>query len=637
MRRAAKFLGWTLAVLVLPAGAAAAAAYVFVTSDYVRAQIENHANALSGRKTKIGKLAVDWGWVSHFHLEDVELSNTDWGKADHMFKAKDVEIDIRLWPLIRGDLVLPRLVLRRPEVYLERNQQDQSNWSPAESPVASAAVRQVEPKQRHETPLIGRLEIDDGRVSYIDQKRKLDVTGTVQTATGEAGGEPRAELALKGKLEGEPLSLHFVGGSVLMLRQTEKPYPVDLEVNYGETRLSIKGTLQDPFQYKGANLQLSLAGQDLSQIYPLLGIPGPPTPPYRISGNLENEPGIWRVTKMAWHAGDSDLSGEVTIDRRQKPSHLTAKLASDRLVFADLAPLVGATPGKRGNVSPQQRQTETELEAKGELFPNIPLHVERLRAMNMDVSLDAKRVIAPDYLPVHSLAARFLVQGGQATVEPLTMSFGGGSVTGQLGVDARTDTPTARANLRFHDVSLAEFFRGSRYFDTTKGRLQGQVILTGNGRSLAQVMGTATGNFTMAMTGGSVSDLMVSLAGTQIADALVLYITGDHQIPIRCALGRLSFNHGTVAFQNTLMDTRKSVLHVDGNAALGSQMVNVKITADPKVFDLLDLHAPVLVAGKIRSPKISIGRKIPIPTPDFGGAKDVACDQQIQELLAAKP
>ena len=369
MRRLLKIIGWSIGGLVLLIGLTGMAAYIFATSDFVRAQIENHANAVSGRKTKIARISVDWGWTPHVHLDDVELSNTDWGKADHMFKAQEIEFDIRLWPLLHGDIVLPRLMLRKPELFLERNAQDESNWSPNESPVANTAVKQVQPQHRHQTPLIGRLEIIDGHVGYIDQKRKLDLSGAVSTATGQAGAEPEARLSLKGRLEGQPLTLQFVGGSALMLRETDKPYPVDLDVAYGDTRLTVKGTIQDPFQYTGADLQLSLAGPDLSEIFPLLGIPGPPTPPYRISGKLHREPDIWRVTDMVWHAGDSDLSGDVAIDQRSKPSHLMAHLFSQHLAFADLAPLVGATPGKTGNVSRQQAQTEARLETRGELFP----------------------------------------------------------------------------------------------------------------------------------------------------------------------------------------------------------------------------------------------------------------------------
>jgi hypothetical protein len=632
-----KIIGWSVGVLVLLVGLAGVAAYVFVTSDFVRAQVEKHANAVLGRKTTVARISIDWGWTPHVHLGEVKLSNADWGNADHMFKAQEIELDIRLWPLLHGDIVLPRLTLRKPELYLERNAQDDSNWSPNESPVANTAAKVVQPQHRHQTPLIGRLEIIDGRVGYTDQKRKLDLAGAVSTATGQAGAEPEARLSLQGRLEGQPLALQFVGGSALMLRDTEKPYPVDLDVGYGETSLTVKGTIQDPFQYKGVDLQLSLSGPDLSEIFPLLGIPGPPTPPYRISGKLHREPGIWRVTDVAWHAGDSDLSGDVAVDQQSKPSRLIAHLFSQHLAFADLAPLVGATPGKAGNVSPQQAQTEAHLERRGELFPNVPLHVERLRAMNMDVSLDAKRVIAPSYLPVQSLTTRVQVENGRAIVRPLDIGFGGGKVAGELSVDAANADPTSRVNLRFENVELAAFFRGSRFFDTTDGRLRGRIALGGAGRSLAQVMGSADGDIVITMAGGSVSGLMVSLADLQIASALVLYITGDNRIPIRCAIGRLKLDRGVITFDRTLMDTQKSVLHFDGEAALKTQQLRSKITADTKQFDLLDLHSPVLIEGKIRSPSISLGRKIPIPTPDFGGAKDADCSELTRQLWAVKP
>ena len=87
-----------------------------MTSDYVRSKIEHHANAVSGRRTMIGKISIDWGWTSRVRLDDVAVSNADWGKADHLFKAERIEFDIRLWPLIHGNFVLPTLTLRKPEV-----------------------------------------------------------------------------------------------------------------------------------------------------------------------------------------------------------------------------------------------------------------------------------------------------------------------------------------------------------------------------------------------------------------------------------------------------------------------------------------------------------------------------------------
>ncbi|WP_422001636.1 AsmA family protein [Reyranella sp.] len=643
-RRIGKIVGWTAGVLVALFVLAVGGLYLYLTSDTFRDEAAARASGVLGRKTTIAHIDIDWGWTTDVRLSGVELANAKWAKEPHMLKVEQLDFAIRLWPLLAGDIVLPRLVLRKPEIVVEVGENDQINWALGEAPPAAAATKEiVAPDNRFETPLVGHLRITDGKLSYRDPHRKLDLDGTVSTATGEAGDQPKAELKLKGKLEGQPLAVNFVGGSILMLRDTDQPYPLDLDVTFGATKLKAKGTVQDPFQWTGADVELQMSGNNLADIYPLLGIPGPPTPPYRIAGKLLRESGVWKFAQSRWHVGDSDLTGEVLVDERRKPALLTAKLVSQKLVFADLAPLIGAPPDKPGGtVSPQQRRTQQQLEASGDLFPNVPLKVERLRAMNMDVTLDAKRVIAPPWLPVQALSFRVLVQNGVLTAKPLTMVLlgdgqgGAGTIAGELVIDARTDTPKVRTNLALKDIELRNFFRNSRYFDTTYGKVQGRLALAGVGRSLAQVMGTADGHFSVALGGGSVSSLMVSLAGLQIFDALILYVTGDHRIPIKCAVGRLNFHRGTVTFDRTLLDTEKSVLHVQGSASLISQAIKAEVDAEAKQFDLLDLHGAVIVQGKLRQPQFALGRVFPIPTPVIGTAKDVACGQVTQQLLSAQ-
>jgi len=119
--------------------------------------------------------------------------------------------------------------------------------------------------------------------------------------------------------------------------------------------------------------------------------------------------------------------------------------------------LVSRLPERRTSRD-SRRRLETQLEIKGELFPNVPLHVERLRAMNMDVALDARRVVAPSYLPVQSLTARVRVENGRAVVRPLGMGFGNGRVDGEFSLDASADLPATRTNLRFDDIDLAAIF-----------------------------------------------------------------------------------------------------------------------------------------------------------------------------------
>ncbi len=62
-----------------------------------------------------------------------------------MLKVDQVDFDIRLWPLLGGNLVLPRLVLRKPEVQVETGDKEQLNWSMGETPVVTGAARRWSP------------------------------------------------------------------------------------------------------------------------------------------------------------------------------------------------------------------------------------------------------------------------------------------------------------------------------------------------------------------------------------------------------------------------------------------------------------------------------------------------------------
>ena len=107
MGRTARILTWSAGIFVGLIALGVGAGYLFVTSDDFRSRVERGASAYSGRKTYIAKITIDWGSTAHVHLDGVEVANADWGRADHMLKAEQVDFDIRLWPLLKGDFVLP--------------------------------------------------------------------------------------------------------------------------------------------------------------------------------------------------------------------------------------------------------------------------------------------------------------------------------------------------------------------------------------------------------------------------------------------------------------------------------------------------------------------------------------------------
>lgn len=635
VRKIGRILLWVFGTLVALMVVAAVGVYTLLNSSFLLEQAQGRASNATGRSVTIGAINVDWSWTPVIHLQNVNLANSDWAKAEQMFSADSVAFAIKPWPLLGGHVVLPFIRVEAPKVALEKRKDGTSNWDFNENPVAATAVEAVRPDKRSEAPFIGRLEITKGRISYTDASRKLKLDGDIDIAAGEAaGGDPTVNFKAQGTLEDRPLKLDFTGGAIAMLRDTSKPYPIDLRVDFGATSISLKGTVGDPFTFGDANVQMHLKGPDLADVFPLLGIPAPSTPPYDLAGDLKRTAKEWRLENMKGRIGNSDINGLVAVEPRDKRSFLHADLHSNNLDFDDLGPLIGIPPNTDESASKAQKQEASQMKAEGNLFPDKPMQVEKLRAMDMDVTLDAKKVVAAPYLPVRSITFNVKVDDGNAVLSKLNMSVAGGTISGKMGLDARKDNPLATAELFVKNLDLATFFQNSEYIQTTGGKVGGKVTLQGNGRSLAEVFGGADGAIELGMTGGSFSELILALADLDIQNALFLYITEDHRIPVRCVAGGLTFSNGNAKFSRTLIDTKESVIYVKGNIDLKAQTLKTELDADSKVVSVLNIPAPVLIQGKIRKPKFSLGKGFPLPVPRIGDAEDKPCDKMLNDIFS---
>jgi len=635
VRRVARVFLWIFGVLVALIVVAAIGLYTFLHSSVLLAQAQSRASKATGRAVTIGALDVDWSWTPVIHLRNVDLANSDWGEAERMFTADTLSFAIKPWPLLGGHVVLPFIRIENPTVSLEKRKDGTGNWDFSENPVAATAVEAVRPDERSEAPFIGQLEITKGKIAYRDAARKLKLDGDIDLAAGEAAGsDPTVQFKAEGTLEDRPLKLTFTGGSIAMLRDTEHPYPLDLRVDYGATFITLKGTVGDPFTFGNADVEMHLKGPDLADVFPLLGIPAPSTPPYDLAGQLKRTAKEWRLEDMKGKIGNSDMRGVVAVEPRDKRSFLTAKLTSNNLDFDDLGPLIGLPPNTAETASKEQKKEAAELKAEDNLFPDKPLQVEKLRAMDMDVTLDAKKVNAAPYLPVKAITFNVKVDDGNAQLSKLNMAVAGGTITGKMGLDARKDTPLATAELFAQNLDLATFFKGSEYVETTGGKVGGKVTLEGHGRSLAEVFGTADGAIEIGMTGGSFSELILALADLDIQNALFLYITDDHRIPVRCVAGGLTFSNGNAKFSRTMIDTKESVIYVKGDIGLKAQTLKMELDADSKVVSVLNIPAPILIQGKLREPKFSLGKGFPLPVPRIGDAEDKPCDKMLADIFS---
>ena len=230
----------------------------------------------------------------------------------------------------------------------------------------------------------------------------------VQTQPADQKHEQQIVIDAKGTYGGQPINGHFVGGTVLALRNNAKPYPVDLTAQSGDTQVHLVGTIDHPEQLSGADLQLELQGQDLADLYKLFHLPLAPSPPYSLRGHLDYDNSGKKSASRTSPArvGESDLEGSFTVNRVGQRPEVTADLSSHNVRMADLGGFIGAPPGREEapTEGPKQRAQHAEQNAKPSLLPDTPIDLGKLRSTDYKVHYRGEHIVT-DWAPLDHLDA----------------------------------------------------------------------------------------------------------------------------------------------------------------------------------------------------------------------------------------
>lgn len=600
MRRLLKWTGAIVGVLAL-----ALVVLVLVWDwNWFRGRINEAGTSAAGRDFAVdGDIEVDLAWKPLIRLHQVRLANPEWAEPENMVDIDLVQFRIDLGELLIGRIVLPELLFRAPRIDLQKSAEGEANWEISRASSGGAAVEATVPEDRTEFPIIGLLQIDDGVLRYAAPGDQIDIETKISTAVGAGGKRESITLEGQGTFAEKPFSLRAIAGSLLSLREAEEPYPAAVEIKIGETRLEAEGTVADPIQMEGLNFRMLIEGNDMEEVFPIFGIPLPETPPYRLTGYLRQSGDEWRFEGFDGQMGNSDLSGDLTYLAGQERPKIKAVLVSDRLAFEDLGGLIGVAPGTDEEAA--QQRAEREQRQGGKVLPDTPIELEKLRAADMDVRLQGREVVFPD-LPIQSLDARFLLEGGRLRIEPLKLGVAGGTAAGTVTLDAREDRPSVAADLSLSELSLRSFIDDPQIAEMTGGRFGGHVDLAGGGRSIAEILGTSDGRAAMSMAGGQFSHLLVELSGIDVAEALPFLLGEDGSVRVRCIVGDFDIRQGVMQSRALVIDTTDTNIGGEGTISLREEALDLRFLAEPKDPSPLSGRTPITITGTLASPEVGI-------------------------------
>ena len=407
------------------------------------------------------------------------------------------------------------------------------------------------------------------------------------------------------------------GDSYQKLKSAQEPYPLDIKLSVGKVKANIKGELTEPLEMKGEDVTLDIQGDDMANLFPLIRLVFPSTPPYKLKGRLKHEAQVWSFSNFSGRVGDSDLSGTLRVDTGPKRPVMKADLVSTLLDFDDLAGFIGATPGAApGETTSEEQKKRAAIEKKDDrLFPDQPYNLERLRAMDADVRLRAKQILAPN-LPIDTLVAKLSLNDGVLKFEPVTFGVANGRIELYNTFDASKRPSKVHIDARLLQLDLKRLLGKSTFAQKSLGPIEGRINISGTGESFRELMATASGNTFVVMSGGEVSGLLVELAGLDVAQTLGVLVQGDEPIPVRCAVIDLHGQDGQMGVQTLVLDTTDTVIFGEGKIDLRDEQLDIVLTPVPKDFSPVSLRTFIRVGGSFT--KVSV-----FPDPLKTGTKSL--------------
>jgi AsmA family protein len=600
-RRRARRLLIALALLV---GVPMAIGLAF-DSNWLKGPLERAVSARVGRPFHIhGRLDIVPRWEPRLLMEQVQLANPKWAIEPDTLRIERAEISLALLPLLRGEVVLPQVTLSKPLVALERSVEGANNWT-------LAPDDEPERQRQGRAPTIGRLTVDEGLLLYHDPAQDTALSLEVQT-TEPTPGERGVRFRAGGVFHGQRVAADGTGGAMLSLADTTAPYPLDGRFRVGATAGTVSGSITGLARFTAADLVLDLRGETLSELYRVIGVAFPPTPPYQVRGRLLRATGWWRFREFAGRVGDSDLSGDLDIAYRDQRRRIAGRLQSERLDLDDLGGFVGASPGTGPGetASARQERAAAAAAAKPRLLPDLPIRLERLRATDADVRFTGKSIRGRT--PVENLDTHLVLRDGIMTLQPLNFGVAGGDVVGTLALDGRAQVAGVDGDFEFRRIDLRKLFPGNPTIARSAGLVGGRADLKGNGNSLAEVLGDADGSLGLAMAGGQVSNLVLELAGLDAGEALRLLFRGDKPVGLRCAVADVGVRDGIIETRSVIVDTTDTNLTIEGTVNLASEELDLTLRPLPKDYSLLALRTPLHLRGTFKDPAVRLDDKLAV-------------------------
>ncbi len=310
-----KILGIVAAAIGLLPIVVLALAELWLTEARLRRLVVDQVRMTTGRELRIsGPLDVDVLPAPRILVGDVGFANATWASTPDMLRLERLELAVDWFDLLMGRIDVHRLVLVRPEVFLEIDETGRSNWSlPPNRP--DAAPDSPTPDGSSGAPpalVFDNLRLENGVVRFLDARTGRRDELRIQHVVGlMASDDSPIDLFAALIYDDIPISITGHVGNLpdILADQT---VPVDLEITTAGATLTADGIVTAPRQGRGLALTLTLSGKQTGGLAALARaaverpVSIPALGPYRLTLHVDGDAAAPGLSSLDVAIGDTD-------------------------------------------------------------------------------------------------------------------------------------------------------------------------------------------------------------------------------------------------------------------------------------------------------------------------------------------
>ncbi|GAA0562568.1 AsmA family protein [Rhizomicrobium electricum] len=449
------------------------AAPFIIPVDTYRGRIESAAAEATGRAFKIdGPLRVTL-FPLGVRAKEVTLANVPGGRASVMVSVGDIDLSVKVLPLLTGRIALDKIVLDKPTIALEVDRAGNPNWKFGKESAGSKKKKGTLTLPSG-TELSG-IEVSDGRVTYDNAKtnthRALEhVNVTVGITTADKPVTADGDMTYAGR------KLTF--SAYLATLQTflgSGTTHFDIKADADLMHAAVKG-IMTPDGTTTGDIKLETSNfRDLAAWYgtklPVGGLGK-----LALAARIENKDKVTTFDGLKIVLDGQTMSGRLAVDSRATVPVLDGALTVDHL---DLNPYLFG--GRHEPSAPKENG-----------WSKKPISVALIKEFNGRLALTTG-ALRVQGLHLGRTVLRIETQDGllQTFLDQIALYGGGGKA--ELTIDARGTVPRFANTLQFSGVQLKPFLTDAL--------------------GLSTIVGTGALNLDIAMAGASPNAILHSLSG----------------------------------------------------------------------------------------------------------------------------